>query len=104
MFKELGLFETRMFINLQDGEKLDEESRDIYSNNDENQITKLMSLCKESSKNYCLIPVQNSKSNHLFMFDKEFQSLNIYNIEQLDCDTQNKTFSMYCLNENKLMI
>jgi hypothetical protein len=36
MFKELGVFETRMFISLQDGDKLDEEIRDVYTNNEEN--------------------------------------------------------------------
>ena len=100
MFKELGLFETRMFISMQDGDKTEEECRDVYSNNEENQITMLMSIDKESHKNFTLIPVQNSKSNHLFMFDNLNKSLNVYNIEQIDCEH----FTMDCLNSTRLMI
>jgi hypothetical protein len=81
MFKELGLFETRMFISLQDGDKVDEEIRDVYTNNEENQITMLMSIDKDSFKNATIIPVFNAKSNHLFMFDHQNKSLNVYNIE-----------------------
>ena len=57
MFNELGLYENRVFINLQEGDKIDEECRDVYSNHDDNQIGHLMSLDKVSNMNYCLIPV-----------------------------------------------
>lgn len=55
--------------------------RDVYTNSEENQTNMLLNIDKDSLKNLTIIPVHNSKKNHLFMFDKQSQSLNVYNIE-----------------------
>ena len=87
----MGIFESRVLIDVEFNCKVEGKSRGVYSNSDDqingNHISKLLDLDFNSQFN--ILQVQNSKNSHFFLFDKESKALNVYNIEETqDNDSQ----------------
>jgi hypothetical protein len=57
MFKQMGIIESRVIVDIDQDCKVSGYSRKIFTSNDENQITQLLSLYGEDALNFKIIQV-----------------------------------------------
>ena len=62
-----------------------------------------MSLNNHDAKHLCIVPVQNSRRSHLFMFDKKAKQLLVFNIEQETAEEELHVFTLDALNSERLV-
>ena len=98
MWKRLGILEKRLFLQIVQDRDREEYSPDIFTNDEDNQIHHLINIEEGIAHNYTLVPVQNAKKNHVFMFNKETKTLNIYSIESEIMDQEQMVIGLQMLN------
>jgi hypothetical protein len=74
---------------------------DIYSSNEDNQMLHLVTMDSEHAKDMVLVPVQNTRRNHMFMFSKRTKSLHIYNIELESVEEELQAFTFDQLDRER---
>ena len=110
LFRELGIFESRILFQTVDSEKhynqvsgKDTWCPDIYTTNENNQVNCLVNMTSDkfNAKELVLVEVENSRMDHLFLYDKTKKCLNIYNIQFEGADNEMITYNIERLDEER---
>jgi len=111
LFRELGIYESRILFQFVDQDKhynISAESKeklcpDIYMTNENNHIVHLVNM-DSKAENIRLVEVENSRINHLFLYNNEKKCLNIYNIEVEGADSNMTAFTLEKLEEERKVL
>ena len=77
---------------------------ELFTNNENNMMTKIAKFETQILHNYRLIEVQNAKKEHLFFYDRSEKKLNVYNIGTLDGSDESQVWNMDYMNSENLII
>lgn len=105
LFREHGLFESKVHMRVVDKDK-GVLAPDIYANEEESGIQKIITIGETSAKSINMINVENCRSSHLLMYDNYRGALLVYNTDKLcgQKDEDMHVYTMKTLNHCHLMV
>ena len=105
MFRQYGIFDQKLYLmTIHDHNQNEYFYPELFTNNENNMMTKIAKFETQILHNYRLIEVQNAKKEHLFFYDRSEKKLNVYNIGTLDGSDESQVWNMDYMNSENLII
>ena len=105
MFRQYGIFDQKLYLmTIHDHNQNEYFYPELFTNNENNMMTKIAQFETKMLHNYRLIEVQNAKKEHLFFYDRSEKKLNVYNIGGLDGSDESQIWNMDYMNNENLII